>query len=197
MDRGRLEAFSDGVFAVAITLLALNLFLAGPGHGPLLRQVADHWPSFVAYLISFFMIGVIWVNHHALVRNIAIVDRTLLFLNLALLLFVVLIPFATGTMAMYLTAGDLDAKVATAMYGAVFEAMGLSFAAIFAWTLHEGRTHQAVPTEARRSAWWRFAVGNLVYAFAILVAFVSAPVALGIIGLVAVYYVFERTPALR
>ncbi len=99
MDRGRLEAFSDGVFAVAITLLALNLFVAGPGHGPLLRQLADHWPSFVAYLISFFMIGVIWVNHHALVRNIAAVDRTLLFLNLALLLFVVLIPFATGTMA--------------------------------------------------------------------------------------------------
>jgi len=195
VDRGRLEAFSDGVFAVAITLLALNLFLAGPGHGPLLRQLADHWPSFVAYLISFFMIGVIWVNHHALVRNIAIVDRTLLFLNLALLLFVVLIPFATGTMAMYLTAGDLDAKVATAMYGAVFEAMGLSFAAIFAWTLHEGRTHQAVPTEARRSAWWRFTVGNLVYALAIVMAFVSAPVALGIIGLVAVYYVFERTPA--
>jgi len=195
VDRGRLEAFSDGVFAVAITLLALNLFLAGPGHGPLLRQVADHWPSFVAYLISFFMIGVIWVNHHALVRNIAIVDRTLLFLNLALLLFVVLIPFATGTMAMYLTAGDLDAKVATAMYGAVFEAMGLSFAAIFAWTLHEGRTHQAVPAKARRSAWWRFTVGNLVYALAIVVAFVSAPVALGIIGLVAVYYVFERTPA--
>lgn len=195
MDRGRLEAFSDGVFAVAITLLALNLFLAGPGHGPLLRQLADHWPSFVAYLISFFMIGVIWVNHHALVRNIAIVDRTLLFLNLALLLFVVLIPFATGTMAMYLTAGDLDAKVATAMYGAVFEAMGLSFAAIFAWTLREGRTHQAVPTEARRSAWWRFTVGNLVYALAIVVAFISAPVALGIIGLVAVYYVFERTPA--
>jgi TMEM175 potassium channel family protein len=195
VDRGRLEAFSDGVFAVAITLLALNLFLAGPGHGPLLRQLADHWPSFVAYLISFFMIGVIWVNHHALVRNIAIVDRTLLFLNLALLLFVVLIPFATGTMAMYLTAGDLDAKVATAMYGAVFEAMGLSFAAIFAWTLHEGRTHQAVPAEARRSAWWRFTVGNLVYALAIVVAFISAPVALGIIGLVAVYYVFERTPA--
>ena len=195
MDRGRLEAFSDGVFAVAITLLALNLFLAGPGHGPLLRQLADHWPSFVAYLISFFMIGVIWVNHHALVRNIAIVDRTLLFLNLALLLFVVLIPFATGTMAMYLTAGDLDAKVATAVYGAVFEAMGLSFAAIFAWTLREGRTHQAVPTEARRSAWWRFTVGNLVYALAIVVAFISAPVALGIIGLVAVYYVFERTPA--
>src|SRR5215831_8382274 len=103
VDRGRLEAFSDGVFAVAITLLALNLFVAGPGHGPLVRQLGDHWPSFVAYLISFFTIGVIWVNHHALMRNVAAVDRTLLFLNLVLLLFVVLIPFATGTMAEYVT----------------------------------------------------------------------------------------------
>ncbi|MBJ7602742.1 MAG: DUF1211 domain-containing protein [Candidatus Dormibacteraeota bacterium] len=194
MDRGRLEAFSDGVFAVAITLLALNLVVAGPGHGSLLRQLGDHWPSFVSYLISFFTIGIIWVNHHALVRNIAVVDRTLLFLNLALLLFVVLIPFATGTMAEYLTSADQDAKVATALYGAVFEGMSLSFAAIFAWSLREGRTHRPVPQEARRTAWWRFTIGGLVYLLAIGVAFISAPAALAIIGLVAVYYVFERTP---
>jgi TMEM175 potassium channel family protein len=195
VDRGRLEAFSDGVFAVAITLLALNLVVAGPGHGPLLRQLGEHWPSFVAYLISFLTIGIIWVNHHALVRNIAVVDRHLLFLNLLLLLFVVLIPFATGTMAEYLTGGGQDAKVAMALYGGVFEGMGLSFAAIFGWTLREGRTHRAVPADARRAAWWRFTIGNLVYAIAIVVAFVNALASLAIIGLVALYYVFERTPA--
>src|SRR6185437_983777 len=96
MDRSRLEAFSDGVFAVAITLLALDLAVAGPeGHGPLAEQLYHKWPAFLAYLISFFMIGIIWVNHHALVRQITKVDRTLLFLNLVLLLFVVLIPFST------------------------------------------------------------------------------------------------------
>ena len=95
MDRSRLEAFSDGVFAVAITLLALDLTVEGPGHGRLLDQLHDKWPAFLAYLISFFMIGIIWVNHHALVRSIIKVDRMLLFLNLVLLLFVVLIPFAT------------------------------------------------------------------------------------------------------
>ena len=63
MDRGRLEAFSDGVFAVAITLLALNLAVRGPGYGPLADQLADQWPAFVAYLISSFTIGIIWVNH--------------------------------------------------------------------------------------------------------------------------------------
>ena len=70
MDRSRLEAFSDGVFAVAITLLALDLTVEGPGHGRLLDQLYDKWPAFLAYLISFFMIGIVWVNHHALVRSI-------------------------------------------------------------------------------------------------------------------------------
>src|ERR671936_985379 len=121
MDRGRLEAFSDGVFAVAITLLALDLALPGPGrdNGPLLGQVGAHWPSFVAYLISFFTIGIIWVNHHAVLDNIAHVDRKLLFLNLVLLLFVVALPFATGTMAEYLTASDQDARNAMLLYALV------------------------------------------------------------------------------
>jgi uncharacterized membrane protein len=197
MDRSRLEAFSDGVFAVAITLLALNLAIPGPGpgHEPLLHQLADHWPAFVAYLISFLTIGIIWVNHHVLVQNIALVDRTLLFLNLLLLIFVVAIPFATATMAAYLRRGGQDAHVATALYAIVFEGMALAFTAIFEWTLRDGRTRQPVPDVARRAARWRFSIGLLVYQVAIAVAFVSAPVALTMIGLIALYYVFERTPA--
>lgn len=194
MDRSRLEAFSDGVFAVAITLLALDLAIAGPGHGSLLSQLGQHWPSFVAYMISFFTIGVIWVNHHALLSAIAVVDRTLLFLNLMLLAFVVAIPFATATMASYLTAGDQDAHVATALYGAVFEAMAFGFVAIFEWSLRGERRYAPVPAAARAAARWRFGAGALVYLGAIIVAFISAPTALIIIGLVAVYYIFEQTP---
>src|SRR5205085_1854843 len=125
------------------------------------------WPQFIAYLISFLTIGIIWVNHRQLVENIAVVDRTLLFLNLLLLLFVVLIPFATSTMAAYLKAGGRDAHVAMALYAGVFEAMSLGFAAIFGWTLHEGRTHRPVPAEARRGAWLRFSAGTFVYLVAI------------------------------
>src|SRR5580700_4397410 len=87
MDRSRLEAFSDGVFAVAITLLALDLTVAGPGphnsNPPLLDQLDGRWPAFLAYLISFFMIGIVWVNHHVLVKSITAVDRTLLFQRVA------------------------------------------------------------------------------------------------------------------
>jgi TMEM175 potassium channel family protein len=196
MDRSRLEAFSDGVIAVAITLLALDLTVAGPGHGKLAHQLGEHWPAFLAYVISFFTIGIIWVNHHALVANIATVDRPLLFLNLLLLAFVVALPFATATMAAYLTTGGQDSRVAMALYAAVFEGMSIGFTAMFEWTLHgEARTHHAVPEQARWAARARFYMGQVPYLIAIGVAFISPLASLAIIGLVAIYYIFERTPS--
>ena len=199
MDRSRLEAFSDGVFAVAITLLALNLTVAGPGHGPkypsLTDQLQAHWPAFLAYLISFFMIGIVWVNHHVLVRAITAVDRTLLFLNLVLLLFVVLIPFATATVADYLTKNTWDANVAMALYGGVFLGMSIGFGSIFEWTLHGQRVYQPLPLEKHWAARARFVGGGLVYVVAIIVALINAIAAFVLIALVAVYYIVERTPA--
>ena len=195
MNRGRLESFSDGVFAVAITLLALDLTVEGPGHGTLLHQLGHKWPSFLAYVISFFTIGIIWVNHHALIANIGVVDRTLLFANLLLLLVIVAIPFATATMATYLTAGGQDAHVAAALYAGTFELMGLSFVGLLEWALHEDeRMHQPVPAAARTGVRARFYVGQLPYLVAFGVAFISAPAAVLITALVAIYYVFERTP---
>jgi len=195
MDRGRLEAFSDGVFAVAITLLALNLAVKGPGNGSLAHQLGHQWAGYAGYLISFFTIGIIWVNHHTLVSNVVVVTRLLLFLNLVLLLFVVLIPVATGTMADYLAAGGFDAKLAVAMYGVVLTGMSVGFSLIAEWSLREGRTRVPVP----RDRWWaarlRFMSGGLVYLLITGFAFINAPAALGLSGLVAVYYVFERTPA--
>ena len=197
MDRSRLEAFSDGVFAVAITLLALNLTVARPGHETLLHQL--HWPVFVAYLISFFMIGIVWVNHHVLVRGIAVVNRTLLFLNLVLLLFVVMIPWATATVANYLAAhGPLvhrDTQIATTLYGAVFLALSAGFGGMFEWTLHGERTYQRLPADKHWAARARFVGGGIVYVIAIVVAQFNAIASFVIIALVAVYYVVERTPA--
>ncbi len=196
MDRGRLESFSDGVFAVAITLLALNLTVEGPGHGTtLLHQLGHHWPSFVAYVISFFTIGIIWVNHHALIANIAVVNRSLLFLNLLLLLIIVAIPFVTATMAAYLGTGGEDAHVAAALYAGTFELMGLAFTGLLEWALHEDeRMHQPVPAAAKTAVRTRFYIGQLPYLIAVGVAFVSAPASVIITALVAIYYVFERTP---
>jgi uncharacterized membrane protein len=195
LEGGRLEAFSDGVFAVAITLLALNLAVPGPGHGPLARQLGDHWPAFAAYVVSFLTIGVIWVNHHALMRNFAQVDRIVLFLNLMVLFFVVSIPFATVTIADYLTRGGADAALAGAIYQGVFLGMSLAFGALFWWSIHRGLLTTPLSGASARRAWARFASGNVAYAAAIGVAFVSAPVSLLISAVVVVYYTFEQTPA--
>src|SRR6201996_1140143 len=195
MDRSRLEAFSDGVFAVAITLLALDLTVAGPaGHGHLIDQLHDKWPAFLAYLISFFMIGIVWVNHHVLVRSIVKVDRTLLFLNLVLLLFVVLIPFATGIVAEYFSRHDWDTQVAMMLYGGVFLGMSIGFGTIFEWTLHGQRVDQPLPKERHWAARARFVGGGLVYVVAVVVALFNAVAAFVLIALVAVYYILENTP---
>ena len=195
MDRSRLEAFSDGVFAVAITLLALDLTVEGPGHGHLIDQLYDKWPAFLAYLISFFMIGIIWVNHHALVRSITKVDRLLLFLNLVLLLFVVLIPFTTSTEAAYFPHNNNDARLAMALYAGAFLGMSIGFSAIFEWTLHGDRVYQPLPRERHWAARTRFVSGGLVYVAAIIVATFNAVAAFVLIVLVAVYYIVENTPA--
>jgi uncharacterized membrane protein len=199
VDRSRLEAFSDGVFAVAITLLALNLTVAGPGpenkNPPLIDQLQAHWPAFLAYLISFFMIGIVWVNHHVLVRAITAVDRTLLFLNLVLLLFVVLIPFATATEADYFPHNSGDAQLAMTLYAGVFLGMSVGFGSIFEWTLHGQRVAWPLPQEKRWAARARFVGGGLVYVVAIIVALINAVAAFVLIALVAVYYIVERTPA--
>jgi uncharacterized membrane protein len=196
MDRTRLEAFSDGVFAVAITLLALDLTVEGPGHGHLIDQVHDKWPAFLAYLISFFMIGIVWVNHHALLRSIIRVDRSLLFLNLVLLLFVVLIPFATAIVADYFSRHDWSTQVAMMLYGGVFLGMSAGFGTMFEWTLHgRRRVYQPLPPERHWPARVRFVGGAGVYVAAILIALFSDVASFVLIAAVAVYYIFERTPA--
>ena len=195
MDSGRLEAFSDGVFAVAITILALNLSLAGPGqHRPSLAgQLAGHWPAFAAYAVSFATVGIIWVNHHTLFRNFSEIDRTLLFLNLLLLFFVVTIPFATSTIAAYLRTGGHDASLAAAIFNGVLVCMGLSFAGLLWCGIRRGHLKIPLTPEGARRATIRFGIGNVAYLAAIGIAFLSATASLIVSGLVAVYYIFEQT----
>jgi uncharacterized membrane protein len=195
MDGGRLEAFSDGVFAVAITLLALNLAVPGPGHGPLGRQLTQHWPSFAAYVVSFLTIGIIWVNHHTLFKNFAKIDRTLLFLNLLLLFFVVAIPFATATIASYLGKAGADAVLGAVVFQGVFEGMSLSFALLFWWSIRHEHLKVALTPAGARAAVIRFGAGNIAYLVAIGIAVLSPLASLLVSGLVAAYYVFEHTPA--
>ena len=195
MDRARLEAFSDGVFAVAITLLALDLAVEGPGHGStLLHQLGHRWPAYAAYVVSFFVIGVLWVNHHSLFGQVARVDRPLLFANLFLLLFVVAIPFITSTLAEYLPEGGQDATVAAVLYAVVMEGTGLSFSLMFVHVVRAGLLTVPLTPEASRSAIVRFGLGGVAYLVAIAGAFLWAPFVLVVAGGITAYYMVERVP---
>lgn len=113
--KSRIGAFSDGVIAVAITLLVLDLRVPPPhGSGSLGHRLADLWPNYLAYVISFVAIGIMWINHHAMLRRVVGVDHSVLVLNLLLLMCIVVLPFTTSLMANYLDApsgGQLAALV--------------------------------------------------------------------------------------
>jgi uncharacterized membrane protein len=192
METSRVEAFSDGVFAVAITLLALDL---KPGEGSTLgeqliaRTAVAHY---AAYIVSFLVIGIIWVNHHSVFRLVARVDRTLLFLNLTLLLFVAAIPFPTALLAEHLTEGA-DSHPAAFAYSAVMFLMGLSFGVLWWWVVHGGRLlERQLPRADERAALRRFTIGNLAYLALMGVALVSAPITLAGHFVVAIYYVLDQ-----
>ena len=109
MRTDRTETFSDGVFAIAITLLVLEI--RTPVHSEdLWHDLGQLWPSYVGFVVSFFTIGVIWVNHHSQFERFVRADRTLLFLNLLLLFWVAFIPFPTALVAEYLRDGSTSAQ---------------------------------------------------------------------------------------
>jgi uncharacterized membrane protein len=196
MDKGRMEAFSDGVLAVAITLLVLDLHVDVKDHGTLAHQLGEEWPSFVAYVVSFLVIGVIWVNHHALLSLVDKVDRVLLFENLLLLMFVTTMPFTTSTLATYLERGGADARWAVVLYGVSNIGMSFGFTAMFDRMVRRGLLIHPVDTETGRRAVRRFGLGTIAYPIATVLGLLWPPLMLIAIGGLAVYYMLEQTQIL-
>jgi uncharacterized membrane protein len=195
MSTGRLEAFSDGVLAIAITLLVLDLRLPSDPNRSIATLLADQWSSYVAYVVSFVVIGIMWVNHHALFRRVAKIDRLLLFLNLALLLLIAALPFPTAVAAEGLRRGGWDAKVAMFVYSVTLVLVSIAFQAVW---IHIVRTPGILPApmaaDAQRVAIRRFGLGLGVYAALCGLAFFSPIATLLGHGAVAVYYAFEQLP---
>ena len=195
MSRGRLEAFSDGVLAVVITLLALDLHTRAEGPDSLATQLRAQWPSFAAFALSFFVVGVIWVNHHALFALVARVDRTVMFLNLLLLMWVTTIPFTTSALAGYLRAGGADAHLAVVLYGTSNEGMAVSFTLIMRHLLRRRLLLRPMDGGEARAALRRFGLGTALYP-AIAVVGLFSPVAMLLLYAVQnAFYVLEQTPA--
>jgi uncharacterized membrane protein len=196
MEKGRAEAFSDGVLAVAITLLVLDLHVDATGHGSLAHQLGQTWPSFAAYVVSFFVIGVIWVNHHALFALIDRVDRVLLFENLMLLMFVTTLPFTASTLAEFVREGGANARLAVVLYGISNIGMAFGFTAMLSRMVHHGLLANPVPPEVAKRAVRRFGLGTIAYPVATAAGLLWPPLILIAIGVLAVYYMAEQTQIL-
>lgn len=144
-ETGRLEAFSDGVFAVAITLLVLNIKIPGldlptgqlPDDKKLLRILAVEWPMLVAYATSFATIGVMWINHHRLFQHIKRIDTGLMLLNLLLLALIVFIPVPTALLAEYLP--RLDAHTAAIVYTGTYVVTACCFNVLWRYASYHHR----------------------------------------------------------
>jgi TMEM175 potassium channel family protein len=195
-ETSRLEAFSDGVFAIAITLLVLELHVPDLEEGERLwPALLDEWPQFGAYLTSFAILGIMWTNHHSMFRQIQRADRGLIFLNLGLLLWTALLPFPTNLFAEYLQDDSIDAHVAAAVYSTNLTLAAIAFSSIWWHVLRKHLIDHDLDRAQQRRSVLRFSVGTVIYAATIGLSFVSAPLTLLVQFLLALYYGFEQLHA--
>lgn len=190
-ETGRLEAFSDGVFAVAITLLAFNLQLPKLGDaatpGELALALGRQWPSYLGFVTSFFTILIMWVNHHGLFRLIHRTSPRLLFMNGYLLLMTTAVPFSTSLVTQYMRTPA--AKIACAAYGGIFVLTSLGFNLMWRSITREpgilkpGVSEHTIEQITRSYRW-----GTPMYAAATIGAFASPYVTIGICTTLWVYW---------
>lgn len=185
-----MEAFSDGVFAITITLLVLYIHVPFVGgSGSLGKELAAQWPSYAAFVVSFLTIGIIWINHHAMVRRLRRADHSILIWNLMLLMTISILPFTTTLMAAYLKESNGE-SLAAAVYSGSFLLMGLVFAGMNRHILFErvDFLEEGLDERTRRLTLQRGVVGLLPYAIATALAALSPYITLAICAAVAVFY---------
>ncbi len=192
MNTSRVEAFSDGVFAVAITLLVLQFTVPEVASGKLLSTLLGQWPQLVTYVATFLTVGVVWVNHHTIFRNLRAVDRTIQFINLVLLMTVVLLPYPTALLGRYLNSGQ-NGSVAAAFYAVVMTAMSIAFQTLVAWALtHPDLLRPEIHAAPMSRVLPRFALGLVTYAISIGLAFVNTWLVVALYAFTAIYYAFNQ-----
>ena len=194
MTRGRLEAFSDGVLAVAITLLVLDLHASADDPTTLGHQLVHEWPSFLAYFVSFVLIGLIWLNHHSLFDLVAVVDRRTLVYNLVLLLFVTTIPFTTATVAAFAREGGSSARIAVLLYGGSMEGMGITFTLILRHLIDADLLPRKLTRAERRKVLRRWGVGALVFPIVTAVGLIYPAAMMVLVLAQSLYYLLDQTP---
>lgn len=191
LNKARFEAFSDGVFAFAVTLLILSIalpeFRSPPNESELSHALVHLWPKLIAYALSFGVIGIMWQNHHALFRLVDRVDRVTVFLNLMLLSVTTFIPFATSTLGSY-----PSMRASTFLYGLTLTSSAIVYNLLLDHLVRRQAFHHDVAEATIRQTVIAYRVGLATYACATLVAFVAPLLSFALYVLIAGYYLFPR-----
>jgi uncharacterized membrane protein len=186
-ETGRLETFADGVFAIAITLLVLAIRLPEP-KADLGQALADQWPEFVAYVVSFLTIGIMWVQHHRLFTLIRRSNPTFAMINVVFLMFIAFVPYPTAVLAQRL-GNHTNALEATLLYGGTMVAIAIMFNAIWRYaSAHDGHLLKELSADARRAEARGYRYGVPVYVLITLLAFLDPRLSLVGFGAFAAYW---------
>ena len=191
-DSARLEAFSDGVLAIAITLLILDVRVEQIPGQSLAEALGHALPEIVAYTASFLQIGIMWANHHALFRIVDRIDQLLLLANLLLLGCVAFLPLPTRLVAEHSTGGD--ARTAMLLYGGTLASCAVAFNLIWRYAVHRGLLVGGINVEFRRDVDIRYVAGLSGYLAATALAFVQPWLTLVVTAVLALLFLFGPSP---
>ncbi len=181
----RIEAFSDGVFAIAITLLILEIKIPNPAQGSLATALLRQWPSYVGFLLSFAYTGVMWMNHHRMFTHIKRSNDTLVVLNLLLLLGVTVVPFPTAVLAAYL--GHPEQRTAAIFYNSVFVVIAILFNVLWRYCVsHKMLDPDTMAAAGKISS--QYAVGPFLYLVSLGLAWINIRASLALSLGLAIYF---------
>jgi uncharacterized membrane protein len=193
MTTARLETFADGVFAIAATLLILNVEVPDLGHHSLSHELLRLWPAYIGYVVSFVTIGIIWVNHHTVLDQLHSTDRTFLFINVFFLLCIAFIPFPTRLLATYVRTDD--GQAAAVLYGITLTTTAVFFNLMWRYAIGAGGRLLRADADRRvvdgitRS----YRPGVAMYAGATIVGFFQAEVSATLYAAIALFYVLSSS----
>ena len=191
-DTGRLEAFSDGVFAIAITLLVLEINVPESGFEDLWRGIADQWPSYLGYVTSFLTIGALWLIHHGIFRRLESADSAVMRINILLLMLVSFLPFPTKLVAEAIDQAKHTERAAVIFYGLVLLSISATVSVLWRYIAAHRDLLEPGITDEEISAITLVATPSIgFYALVIVLAIVAPKVAAFGFLVIAVVGVFR------
>ena len=192
MSPGRLETFADGVFAIAATLLIIDVGVPAVSNDTLGDELLHIWPQYLAYAVSFLTIAIMWVNHHRVMRQLEQGDERFVFLNVGLLACIAFVPFPTRILAEFVRTDD--ARAAALLYGITLTVTSIFFISVWLYASHGRRLlHPSADPKMVSGITRSYIPGTPMYASATLVAFVSPKASAALFGLIALFYMLSSS----